>query len=89
LRCEKNLLARESSVFCSALVQYLFRRAGLDLTPGVTDKHTTPEDLARTMLPHTAYRLQRELGSGSKVGSERRAKIKARLQKVKQRIAGP
>ena len=34
LRGEENLLARESSVFCSALVQYLFRKAGLDLTPG-------------------------------------------------------
>jgi hypothetical protein len=60
----------------------------LDLTPGVTDKHTTPEDLARTTLPHKAYQLQRALDPVSTAGSERRAKLKARLQKVKQRIAG-
>ncbi len=89
LRGEENLLARDSSVFCSALVQYLFRKAGLDLTPGVNDKHTTPEDLARTTLPHTAYRLKRELDPVSKAGSERRAKLKTRLHKVKQRITGP
>ncbi len=88
LRGEENLLARESSVFCSALVQYLFRKTGLDLTPGVTDKHTTPEDLARTPVPHLTYQLQREWGARVKTGAERAAKIKARLQKVKKRIVG-
>ena len=56
----RNLLARQSSMYCSAFVQYLFRRAGLDLAPGVDFKNTTPEHIARTALPHLAYLLQRE-----------------------------
>jgi len=87
LRGEENLLARESSVFCSALVQYLFRKAGLDLTPGVTDKHTTPEDLVRTVVPHATYLLRREAVSSSTTGKERAAKIKAQLQKAKRRVS--
>jgi hypothetical protein len=54
-------------VFCSALVQHLFRKTGLDLAPGVTDKHTTPEDLERTTVPHATYLLQRELASGQRL----------------------
>lgn len=88
LRGEENLLHRESSVFCSALVQYLFRKTGVDLTPGVTDKHTTPEDLARTTVPHAAYLLQRKLTPASTAGEGRVARIKARLQKVKRRVGG-
>ena len=88
LRKEENLLARNRSVFCSALVQHLFRKTGLDLTPGVTDKHTTPEDLVRTNMPHTTYLLQRELAAGTTTMGERTARIKARLQKVKRRVSG-
>lgn len=88
LRAEENLLARKSSVFCSALVQYLFRKTGLDLTPGVTDKHTTPEDLARTTVPHATYLLQRELAPVSAAGKKRAAGINARLQKMKRRVGG-
>jgi hypothetical protein len=60
LRSRQNLMARESSVYCSAFVKYLFRKAGLDLCPGVDIKHTTPEDIARTPVPHIAYVLQRK-----------------------------
>ncbi len=60
LRGRDNLLARERSMYCSALVQHLFRKAGLDLAPGVDLKNTTPEDIARTALPHVKYLLQRE-----------------------------
>ena len=35
LRGRNNLLARQSSIYCSALVQHLFRKAGVDLAPGV------------------------------------------------------
>ena len=59
LRGRQNLLARESSMFCSALVQHLFRKIDLDLAPGVDFKNTTPEDIARTALPNTTYLLQR------------------------------
>jgi hypothetical protein len=59
LRSQANLLARESSMYCSAFVQHLFRKTGLDLVPGVNLKNTTPEDLARTSVPHTTWVLQR------------------------------
>ncbi len=59
LRGRENLLARKRSLFCSAFVQHLFRKVGLDLAPGVDAKHTTPEDIARTAVPHVTYLLQR------------------------------
>jgi hypothetical protein len=86
LRGEENLLARKSSVFCSALVQYLFRKTGLDLTPGVTDKHTTPEDLARTTVPHTTYLLQHEMASSSASVRHPAPMLKAEMQKMKPRV---
>jgi hypothetical protein len=60
LRGRQNVLARQSSLYCSALVQHLFRKIGLDLAPGVDFKNTTPEDVARTAVPHIAYVLRRE-----------------------------
>jgi hypothetical protein len=60
LRGRSNLLARERSLYCSALLQHLFRQASLDLVPGVDLKNTTPEDIARTPVPHVAYLLCRE-----------------------------
>ena len=60
LRGRCNLLARQSSMYCSALVQHLFRQAGLDLAPGVDFKNTTPEHIARAALPHVTYLLQRQ-----------------------------
>jgi hypothetical protein len=59
LRGRGNLLARERSLYCSALVRHLFHKAGLDLTPGVDVKNTTPEDIARTAAPHVKYWLER------------------------------
>ena len=61
LRGRENLLQRERSMYCSAFVQYLFRKTGLDLTPGIEVKNTTPEDLARSAVPHTTYVLQRQV----------------------------
>ena len=59
LREKQNLLAREKSFFCSAFVQHVFSNAGINLTPGLDAKHTTPEDLARSEKPHTTYLLKR------------------------------
>jgi hypothetical protein len=59
LRGRDNPLAREQSSFCSAFVQHVFRRAGLDLAPGLDEKHTTPEDISRTPVPHVTYLLRR------------------------------
>src|SRR6266478_9592719 len=57
LRGRNNLLSRQSSMYCSAFVQFLFRKAALDLAPGIDGKNTTPEDIARTGLPHVTYLL--------------------------------
>jgi hypothetical protein len=87
LRSRTNLLARQSSMYCSALVQHLFRKAGLDLAPGVDLKNTTPEDIARMKLPHTAYVLRREAASGklSRLKARLRLKVGARLRHLKRR----
>jgi hypothetical protein len=61
LRGKNNLLAQQRSVYCSAFVQHLFRKAGIDLAPGVDLKNTTPEHLARTAVPHRRFQLQREV----------------------------
>jgi hypothetical protein len=68
LRGRANVLARERSMYCSAFVQHLFRKIGVDLAPGVDPKNTTPEDIARAKVPHRAYVLERK--------SERKAKRK-------------
>jgi len=77
LRGQENLLAREKSLFCSAFVQHLFRRIDLDLTPGVGVKHTTPEDISRTTVPHTTWLLQRALP---------RSEVLALARKVRRRV---
>lgn len=59
LRGRENLLAREGALYCSAMVQHCYAKAGIEFVPGVRIKNTTPEDLARTPVPHTAYVLRR------------------------------
>ena len=78
LRAQENLLARERSLYCSAFVQQIFQRAGIELAPGVAGKNTTPEDLARTPVPHMTYLLQREAAPG-KV-AELKTKIQNRVR---------
>ncbi len=87
LRGRQNLLARESSLFCSALVQHLFRKAGLDLAPGVDLKNTTPEDIARTALPHVTYLLQREVARSklTVLKTRLRRRVGARIRQMKRR----
>lgn len=59
IRGRKNLLARRRSMYCSAFVQFVFQRAGIELVPGVHPSHSSPEDISRTPLPHTTYLLRR------------------------------
>jgi hypothetical protein len=82
LRSRSNLLARERSLYCSALLQYLFRQAGLDLVPGVDLKNTTPEDIARTPIPHKAYLLCREAPLSKLTQMKARLRRKATLPKA-------
>jgi hypothetical protein len=79
LRGRGNVLARERSLYCSALVRHLFHRAGLDLTPGVDVKNTTPEDIARTTAPHMTYWLERQRAK-SKL-KEIRTKLRRKLRR--------
>ena len=86
LRAQENILARERSAYCSAFVQRLFHQAGIDLAPGVAGKNTTPEDLARTPVPHVTYLLQRETAPG-KV-AELKTKIQHRVRSSLGKIKG-
>jgi hypothetical protein len=47
-RGKRNVLERDRSLFCSALVAHLYRRAGLDPTPGLDAKAVAPDDLFRS-----------------------------------------
>ncbi|OGV73673.1 MAG: hypothetical protein A3K19_28215 [Lentisphaerae bacterium RIFOXYB12_FULL_65_16] len=59
LRSRANALSRENSFFCSAFVVHLFRQAGIDLTPGVNEKASAPEDIFRSPVPHRTFLLVR------------------------------
>jgi hypothetical protein len=87
LRGRNNVLARERSLYCSAFVQYLFRKTGLDLAPGVDGKNTTPEDIARTALPHVRYVLQREPAAGKleELRTKIRRRVGARIKVIQKR----
>jgi hypothetical protein len=89
LRGQENLLSRERSLFCSAFVQHLFRKAGLDLSPGVHDKHTTPEDISRTSVPHVTYLLQREPAASklAKLKTRVERRVRARIRQLKRRVS--
>src|SRR5262249_47540801 len=91
LRGRTNLLERESSMYCSAFVQFLFRKAGLDLVPGVDCKNATPEDLARTQVPHITYCLQREVARSKVKAFNQRVsrRVRAHLRKLKRRRPAP
>ena len=60
LRAKPNPLARRKSLFCSAFVTHLLRKAGIDPVPGLDVKHTAPEDLFRSELAIQIWLLQRE-----------------------------
>ena len=85
LRGQGNVLAREKSLYCSAFVQFLFRKAGIDLAPGVDAKNTTPEDISRAPIPHVTYLLKRGAGR-SKLEQLRvrlRRRVRARIKHLK------
>ena len=59
LRSRPNLLYKERSLYCSAFVQHLFLALDYDFAPDADEKHTTPEHIFQTALPHTTYLLKR------------------------------
>jgi hypothetical protein len=87
LRAKENLLARERSIYCSAFVKQIFLGADMDLVPGVAGKNTTPEDIARSPLPHVKYLLQREMPA-SKIAvlhGKIKTRVRTRLDRFKRR----
>jgi hypothetical protein len=86
LRARENLLARDSSMYCSAFIQHLFGKAGIDLAPGVHGKNTTPEDISRTAVPHVTYLLKRELPPNklAMLKGKVRGRVKSRMEKLKE-----
>lgn len=85
LRGKRNLLARDRAVYCSAFVRHVFGRAGLDLTPGVDPKNTTPEDLAASPLPHAAWVLRREVPKSHLDPIRKAVKARVRVHRAKRR----
>lgn len=87
LRGRENFLSRERSMFCSAFVQFLFRNTGFDLAPGVDHKHTTPEDISRSPVPHVTYLLQREAPQNTldKLKKRLSRHVRARIHRFKRR----
>jgi hypothetical protein len=85
LRGQGNVLAREKSLYCSAFVQFLFRKAGIDLAPGVDAKHTTPEDISRAPIPHVTYLLKRGAGRSKleRLRVRLRRRVRARIKHLK------
>jgi len=84
LRERENKLARDSSFYCSAFVQHLFRKSGIDLAPGLNAKNTTPEDISRTPVPHTTYLLQRAVATSKlkELAGRVRRRVKAKIRRA-------
>ncbi|MDB6022406.1 MAG: hypothetical protein JWQ04_2263 [Pedosphaera sp.] len=72
-------------MYCSAFVQHLFRKVEIDLAPGVHRSNTTPEDISRTIVPHTTYLLKREAPTNKLTELRRRMRqhVRARVEKIK------
>lgn len=87
LRGQKNVLAHDRSVYCSAFVRHLFEKIGLDLAPGVNVKNTTPEDIARASVSHTAWVLQRWTPRSAleQFGTRLRRRVGAKIRQLKRR----
>jgi hypothetical protein len=54
-RAGPNKLARERALFCSAFVQHLYLKVGIDFAPAVETKLTLPEDLAQSSAARTIW----------------------------------
>jgi hypothetical protein len=57
------------------------------LVPGVTGKNTTPEDIARSPLPHVRYVLLRQMPGANieAFGKKLKAGVRSRLNSIRRR----
>jgi hypothetical protein len=89
LRAHDNPLARRKSLFCSAFVTHVFRKIDVDLAPGLNEKHTTPEDISRTPIPHDTFLLRRDVARRSirerirRLGRAAKVRHKKQIRKVR------
>jgi hypothetical protein len=60
LRSRANLFEKEKSFYCSAFVQHLYLKVGIDFALDTDTKHTSPEHIYINPLPHTTYLLRRK-----------------------------
>lgn len=65
LRRRRNLFESEGGLYCSAMVQHCYAKAGIEFVAGINHKNVTPHDIFATRHPHTAYVLIREPGRSS------------------------
>ncbi len=59
LRSKENILSREKSFYCSALVQHCYTKANILFHKDISIKNITPEDIACTEVESTRYLLVR------------------------------
>ena len=51
---------QKDSTFCSSFVRTLYHAVDRDLSPGIAVRHTTPEHLFQTEVPHQRHELVRQ-----------------------------
>ena len=79
MRAKPNPLARPQSLFCSAFVTHVLRKAGIDPVPGINVKHAAPEDLFRSPRASNIWLLQPPQAVKAPMKERIAARIRKRL----------
>ena len=79
MRTRANPLSRPHSLFCSAFVTHVMRKAGIDPAPGLDVKHTAPEDLFRSPRAAGIWLLQPPQAAKAPLKERIVARVKKRL----------
>ena len=70
----------KDETYCSSFVRTLYRHVGIDLVPGVAVRHTAPEHLAQTRVPHTRTVLIRSEESPQRHKGHQDSRTQARQE---------
>lgn len=65
LRRRENVLAREGSLYCSAMVAHCYAAAGIQFHRDMAGKNVAPHHLDQSLVPHDTHRLIRDPGISS------------------------
>ncbi len=60
LRQQVGKERKQDSTFCSSFVRAVYQHVGIDLAAGVAVRHTAPEHIAQTRIPHERFELIRQ-----------------------------